>query len=214
MEAGSARRPLKSRSQAWASYCAAVLTRAGVTPNAISAASILMAALGAAGFIAAGQSWLPLWPAMVMAAVFTQLRLVCNLLDGMVAVEGGKGGPTGGIWNELPDRFADTLLLVGAGFSCGSPWAGACAAWAAVMTAYVRSLGAELTGVQDFRGPLAKPQRMAMLTVAALLTPAEFLVFETRWLLPVVLWVIAVGALLTLALRVRRMAEKLNQTHR
>jgi phosphatidylglycerophosphate synthase len=170
---------------------------------------MVMAGLGAACFIAAGESWLPLWPGLLLAAVFTQLRLVCNLLDGMVAVEGGKGGPTGGIWNELPDRFADTLLLVGAGIGCGAPWAGACAAWAAVMTAYVRSLGAELTGVQDFRGPLAKPQRMAVLTAAALLTPVEYRIFETALLLPVVLWVIAAGALLTALLRVRRMAQHL-----
>ena len=127
----------------------------------------------------------------------------------MVAIEGGKQSPTGAIWNEVPDRFTDTLLLMGAGIGCGHPWAGAAAAWAAVMTAYTRSLGAELTGKQDFCGPLAKPQRMAVLTVAALLTPLEFLWNKNFALLPAVLWLIAAGSIFTTLRRLWHLAEKL-----
>jgi phosphatidylglycerophosphate synthase len=204
-----ARRPLKSRSTAWAVRAAAALTRAGATPNGISAASMVMAALGALAFIAAGYAWIAPVIGCVLAALFIQLRLVCNLLDGMVAIEGGRRTPTGGIWNEVPDRFADTLLLIGAGIGCGHPWAGAAAAWAAVMTAYVRALGAELGAGQDFGGPFAKPQRMAALTAAALLTPLEFLWNSRPPALAAALWLIAAGALLTTLLRLRRLATTL-----
>ncbi len=209
MSAESSRRPLKSRSTEWAKSSAARLSRAGATPNGISAASLLMALLGFSAFIAAGNNWITPWIGWISGAACIQLRLICNLLDGMVAIEGGKQSPTGAIWNEVPDRFTDTLLLMGAGIGCGHPWAGAAAAWAAVMTAYTRSLGAELTGKQDFCGPLAKPQRMAVLTVAALLTPLEFLWNKNFALLPAVLWLIAAGSIFTTLRRLWHLAEKL-----
>ena len=168
-----------------------------------------MAALGAFAFIAAGRGWVVPWIGWLAAAVCIQLRLICNLLDGMVAIEGGKRSPTGGVWNEVPDRFTDTLFLVAAGIGCGQPWAGAAAAWAAVMTAYVRSLGAELTGKQDFCGPFAKPQRMVLLTAASLLTPLEFLWMGNTRLLPAVLWILAGGALFTALRRLWRLAATL-----
>ena len=205
----SSRRPLKSRSTAWAAWLAAWLARSGATPNGISAASLVMAMGGALAFVAAGRGWMEPWVGWLAAAICIQLRLICNLLDGMVAIEGGKRSATGAIWNEAPDRFADTLLLVGAGIGSGVPWAGVAAAWAAVMTAYVRALGAELTGKQDFSGPLAKPQRMALLTGAALLTPLEWLWNDTPRVLPVVLWTIAAGTLFTALRRLRRLAVQL-----
>jgi phosphatidylglycerophosphate synthase len=200
---------LKSRSTAWAAWAAGKLARAGATPNGISAASVLMALIGALAFVTAGREWIPPWAAWLLAAIFTQLRLICNLLDGMVAIEGGKRSATGAIWNEAPDRFADTVLLIGAGIGCGHPWAGAAAAWAAVMTAYARSLGAELTGQQDFCGPFAKPQRMAALTAAALLSPLQVLWHATPPLLAIALWIIAVGALITTFRRFSRLAANL-----
>jgi phosphatidylglycerophosphate synthase len=209
MPSESSRRPLKSRSTAWAAWAAAFLAKVGATPNGISAVSMVMASLGALACIAAGKHWILPWLGWPLAALFIQLRLICNLLDGMVAIEGGKRSPTGAIWNEAPDRFADTILLLGAGIGCGHPWAGAAAAWAAVMTAYARSLGAELTGKQDFCGPFAKPQRMATLTIGALFTPLEFLSQVNRPLMPMVLWLIAAGTLFTALRRFHRLAATL-----
>jgi hypothetical protein len=85
-----ARRPLASRSSGWAQYLAVRLTAAWVTPNQISLLSIAWAVLGGALLL-----WSPGWPAFIAAAVCVQLRLVCNLLDGMVAIEGGKSTATG-----------------------------------------------------------------------------------------------------------------------
>jgi phosphatidylglycerophosphate synthase len=174
------RRPIRSREAGWAKAGAATLARAGVSPDAVSAMTIVFGAAGGAAFAASGIS--AGWERAALlagAAAAIQLRLVCNLLDGLVAVEHGRGGPAGPIWNELPDRIADASFLVGAGYGAamaGVGWgepAGWLAAVLAVLTAYIRELGRGLGLAADFSGPGAKPQRMAALTVAALAAAAE-----------------------------------------
>ena len=60
----------------------------------------------------------------------------------MVAVGSGKASPLGEVYNEVPDRIADPLILIGAGFAAGgSPTLGYVAALLAVFVAYVRVLG-------------------------------------------------------------------------
>jgi phosphatidylglycerophosphate synthase len=199
------RRPLKSRGTAWAALAARGAIAAGLGPNQISLLSILFAAAGAYALMK------PEWPwALVIAALCIQLRLLCNLLDGMVAVEGGRGTATGPLWNEVPDRIADTLFLVSAGYGIGWTDIGWACALLAALTAYVRLLGGTLGLAQDFSGPQAKPQRMALLTLACLLGA-----LESSWLpgsllmLKSALALIAVGTLWTLIRRTRRMAAAL-----
>jgi phosphatidylglycerophosphate synthase len=108
-------------------------------------------------------------------AVLIQLRLICNLMDGMVAIEGGKKSPLGDLFNEVPDRIADLLILVPLGFNVSTQPLGLHLGWVvgtlAVTTAYVRLLGASLTGRHEFCGPMAKPHRMALATITCLLLP-------------------------------------------
>jgi phosphatidylglycerophosphate synthase len=168
------RRPLKSRQTGWARRCATTLAGLGVAPDVISAASVVFALAGAAALLATARvEGAARIAAFVAAAICIQLRLLSNMLDGMVAVEHGRGSPVGPIWNELPDRIADVALLVGAGYGAalsGVTWAAAAgwtAAVLAVLTAYVRELGRGLGQPADFSGPGAKPHRMAALTVTA-----------------------------------------------
>lgn len=169
------------------------------------------AALGAAAFIGAGQGWpgLPVWLGWLFGAFCIQARLLCNLFDGMVAIEGGKRSPTGDIWNEVPDRIADTLLLTAAGIGGGAPWAGAFAAGGALLTAYLRALGASIDGVQDFSGPCAKPQRMAILTGLALLMGGAVFWPVLARVFPPVLWVLGAGTLFTFFRRWWRLDRRL-----
>src|SRR5438477_11099853 len=95
------RRPLKSRGSAWARAAAAALARAGAGPDLISALGVVFAALGGALLLGSGLAYDGLRIASMLGAAATiQLRLVSNLLDGMVAVEHGKGSSAGPIWNE------------------------------------------------------------------------------------------------------------------
>ena len=177
-QAAPPRRPLKTRQRAWAQALARLLTRSGVAPNAISIASLVFA-VGAGlclGFTSRAQG-ITRASLLLAAAACIQLRLLCNMLDGLVAVEGGRKTVYGEIFNDMPDRFADVAILVGAGYSIGIfPWGrelGWLAAVFAVITAYIRLLGGSMGVPQYFLGPMAKPHRMALLTVACV-----FSVFE------------------------------------
>jgi len=197
------RRPLASRDTAWARRIASALARSSVTPNQISTVSIAFAALGAWALV----DTRPL--ALVGAAICVQLRLLCNLIDGMVAIEGGKQSATGALYNEFPDRIADSLFLVALGYACGVPWLGWLAALLAALTAYVRATGGALGLAQDFRGPMAKPHRMAVLTVGCLVGAAEIEWNGTRWTLLAAAVVIAAGSALTCVARALAIARTL-----
>ena len=115
-DATKSRRPLQSRNRAWAIGAAAFLVRSGVGPNAISLASVLFAAAAAAALVAGSRTDDALHAVLMLAAAAgIQLRLLCNLLDGMVAVEGGRGSKSGEVFNDAPDRAADAILFVAAG---------------------------------------------------------------------------------------------------
>jgi len=200
----SNRRPIAARDSGWARLVAASLARSAITPNQISVASVAFAAIGA-GFLA----WWPTPAGLVVAALCIQLRLLCNLLDGMVAMEGGKASPVGKIYNEFPDRIADSVLIVAAGYACGWSSLGWLGALLAALTAYVRVFGGSLGFAQDFRGPLAKQQRMAVLTAACLLGAAETLWHVERYALLAASVTIAAGALVTCVTRTRAIADQL-----
>ena len=79
-----------------------------------------MAALAGVAFYLAGSADGVLRVVLlVLAALFCQLRLLCNLLDGMVAIEAGKSAGDGPFWNEFPDRVSDILIVVGLGYGVG-----------------------------------------------------------------------------------------------
>jgi phosphatidylglycerophosphate synthase len=197
------RRPLSSRSSRWARLMASALARSAVTPNQISLISIVFACAGAFALLRAT----PL--ALLLAAVCVQLRLLCNLLDGMVAIEGGKQSAVGALYNEFPDRIADSVLLVALGYAAAVPWLGWLAALLAAFTAYVRATGGALGIAQDFRGPMAKPQRMAVLTIACIIGAAELYWNGTRYALLIAAILITAGSALTCATRTLAIAHAL-----
>ena len=198
------RRPIATRGSAWAQRLASALARTAITPNQISLASVLFASAGAVLL-----AWWPTPAGLLVCAVCIQLRLLCNLVDGMVAMEGGKASPVGKIYNEFPDRIADSLLIVALGYACGQAWLGWLGALLAALTAYVRVFGGSLGLVQDFRGPLAKPQRMAVLTVACIVGAAETFWHVERYALLAAAIVIAAGSWLTCVTRTRAIAALL-----
>ena len=193
------RRPLKSRSTGWAAAASRAVLATGLSANQVSFLGIVISALGAWAMIDA-----PTRPILfVAAAIAIQLRLLANMLDGMVAVEGGRGGPTGAIWTEFPDRIEDSLFLIAAGDAAELPGRGGLCALLAARCANVRLLGGTLGQPQDFGGPMAKPHRMAALTIGCLVA--------TIWFggLQIALGVIAAGTLLSIALRLIRLSKAL-----
>lgn len=198
------RRPLTTRSTGWARALASMLVRAKASPNAISTASVVISVLGAAALLRLSAPW-----SFIACAVAVQLRLLCNMLDGMVAIEGGRKSAYGALYNELPDRIADSLFIVALGYAIATPWLGWFGALAAALTAYLRAMGGALGFAQDFRGPLAKPHRMAVLTAALLLACVEHLWRGSVHSLTAAAWVIAAGSVITCITRTVAIAKKL-----
>lgn len=202
----SARRPIKARDAKWAAAIAASLAKRGVKPNVISVFSAVFA--GGAGVALAFTPRMTETGAAVLfvaAALGIQLRLLCNLFDGMVAIEGGFKTKSGEVFNELPDRFADAFILVGAGFAAGSCAHGLTLGWLAALlalgTAYVRALGAAAGAGQCFLGPMAKQHRMAAMTGASLGAALAGFFGYSGLVIYAALAVIVVGTAITLARR-------------
>ncbi len=199
----NSRRPLRTRSARWAKALASLLVRWRISPNSISVTSIAFAAVGAAALLQGTATGL------LVAGLCIQLRLACNLLDGMVAVEGGLGNSVGALYNEIPDRIADSLLIIPLGYVIGSPWLGWLGALAAAVTAYIRVLGGALGFSQDFRGPQAKQHRMAIATLACVIGAIELRLYGSRYAITAALWVIAFGSIVTCGTRTRAIARLL-----
>lgn len=211
---GIVRRPLQSRNTRWAAATARWLGQAGFRPNQISLLSMVFGLAAGTCLYFSGQSESLAGRVVLLlsAAVSIQLRLLCNLFDGMVAVEGGFKTKSGEVYNELPDRFSDVVIFLGAGYSAPVlPWMvtlGWSAALLAVMTAYVRAFGGSAGVTQPFCGPMAKPHRMFVMTMACVLAA---LVVRTEWpfeVLRIALMVVVAGSVVTIFRRtVRIMAE-------
>lgn len=174
---GLGRRVLKTRKRVWVQNLAVKISHLNITPNQISVMSVISAAAAMLCFLLSYGSlkWL-------LAAFFIQFRLFCNMMDGLVAIEGGKKTRLGDIYNDLPDRLADLLIIVAYGHAIESivivqvntisvtsshlAWlAGALA----IGTAYLRTLFVSLGAKSDYSGPMAKQHRMALISASCIL---------------------------------------------
>ena len=207
-----ARREVATRKASWAMAIAKYLARIGLRPNTISGASVLFAALaGGCLFFSAGQNG---WTgsALFIGAIFSmQLRLLCNLFDGMVAVECGLKTKSGEVFNDFPDRIADPLILLGAGYGARAVPHAVELAWLAallaVATAYVRLLGSSAGAKQYFLGPMAKQHRMAVMTIAVL--ASAIVPNHASAILVGTLALITIGCVLTIMRRLAAIVREL-----
>ena len=183
----------------------------GIKANQVSLASVLFAMMAFALCLASPFYRLP---CSIVAVICIQLRLLCNLIDGMIAIEHGQKSKTGELYNDVPDRFADFFIIVGAGYSIANvdyavelSYIGASIA---ILTAYIRVLGASLGVNHIFSGSMAKPQRMFILSISLLV---DIYTFENhRFSLTFyALIIIAIGGLFTTFQRLRIIAMNIRK---
>ncbi len=196
------RRPLKVRDVGLAKRTAQFLSQRNITPNHISIASVFFALISALCiFLFSLSNHDGNWWLLILAAIFIQLRLLCNLFDGMVAIEGGKSTKSGELFNDIPDRISDPLLLISAGYAIDVVSWGVEIGWTAglfaMMTAYVRTLSSSIGASVNFQGPMAKQHRMALLTIACILTAIESPIWNSEYSLLVILLIILIGSVIT-----------------
>ena len=164
------RRPIQSRNTRWAEISTQLLVNLGISPNMISLFGMLAAMAAGLAFyytgITTGLGPRILW---FCGGILCQIRLLANLFDGMVAIKRNIASPLGELYNEVPDRVSDAAVLIGVGYSAGGDIAaGYIAALISVFVAYVRAMARSAGVPNDFCGPMAKPQRMAIVTMVAM----------------------------------------------
>jgi phosphatidylglycerophosphate synthase len=149
------------------------------------------------------------WIFWLGGAVLVQLRLLANLYDGMVAVLRQVASPVGELFNEIPDRVSDAGTLIGFGYAAGSdPLLGFVATIFAIFLAYLRAEGKVAGAHQEFCGPMAKQQRMATVTLAAI--ACAIVSDATDWQVPIfALWLIIAGCIITVVRRLQRISATL-----
>jgi phosphatidylglycerophosphate synthase len=188
------------------------LIEVGIRPNQVSVSSTVFAFIGAALLISEARGIGSAWP-YILTAVCIQLRLLANLIDGLIAVEGGQKTKSGELYNEFPDRIADVAFLTAAGYASDHGEWGPALGWGAsvlaVTTAYIRAIGARHDQVQDFCGPQSKPQRMFLLTLGCVFAFVEKWAGLPPRILFLFLVIINLGTLLTCIRRTIRLARRL-----
>ncbi len=220
------RRPIAARDHALWRAVAGWLVVRGVSANVISIVGMLACVIagGCLAFTAhaSGLAERGLW---IAAGVLVPFRLVCNMLDGMVAIGRGESSAVGELYNEIPDRLSDMAALVGLGFAAAAhPTLGVFAAALAVLVAYVRAAAKVAGARQDYCGPMAKQQRMVVVIAVCLwmgCVPVDWRTMGDRSIagIPlsvpnVGLMVIAIGSVITVVRRVRRAAAELSGSPR
>lgn len=83
-----------------------VLWRAGVTPNVVTLAGLLLS-LAAPYFAFLGESFVVL--------VLLVVSLVCDLLDGAVAKASGTSSPAGALFDSVSDRVEELMFTISLG---------------------------------------------------------------------------------------------------
>jgi len=205
--APTSRRPIAAEFRRTANAATQFCVRHGIHPDTISYLSVVAAFAAAICFWKAGEiRWL-----LIIAPLFSYLRLWFNMLDGMVAVAAGKASRRGEILNDLPDRVSDVIIFVGVAHSgLMNPIFGYWAAIAAVLTAYVGLFGQALGVQRQFGGIMSKPWRMVALHIGAWL--ALFLGGQSFASFTILDWtclVVIGGSIQTMVVRLKRITAAL-----
>lgn len=163
------------------------LARTRVTPNWLTTFGLVLT--GAATWaIANGEP--------VLAAGLLIGGGLMDLFDGAVARATGRSTPFGGFYDSVSDRISDGAILAGvAWWVADQPrvfFATVTALVGAEVTSYVRAK-AESVDLVCTVGVLERAERAVLLIIA--------LLFH-RWLLEPVLWVLAVGSVITVIQRI------------
>lgn len=162
---------LKPRFQALLQPCCRALARAGVTPNQVTVAAIVLSAAGGVWIaLAPGSAW-PLYtlPLVLFA------RMALNAIDGMLAREFRMQSRFGALLNELGDVASDALLYLPLALHPGVP------AWGVVGVVLLGTF-AEMAGVaacqigspRRYDGPFGKSDRAFAFGLLAVLLAAGF----------------------------------------
>ncbi len=175
---------LRGESEAVAGPLAAAAEKVGLTPNQLSAISLIFAALAFVFYyLSASQSWL-----LFIAALMVLLNAVLDLADGALARKTGKADTKGDFLDHVIDRYADMLVLAGMVFAGYVPWpVGFLAAVGIMLTSYIGTQAQALQLGRYYGGIMGRADRLAAIIAA---TAATALYPQLVAGLPILGWLI------------------------
>ena len=133
----------------------------GISPNALSAISLVCAA--------AMMLLLTCWddPVVLLAAfVLVLLNGFFDAIDGAVARVTGKGSPKGDLVDHVIDRYADFFMIAGIGMSAfAHAELGLIALGSVMIASYMGTQSQALGMKRDYGGILGRAERMVLLII-------------------------------------------------
>jgi CDP-diacylglycerol--glycerol-3-phosphate 3-phosphatidyltransferase len=172
------------------------LDRLGVSANGMTTAGLALTA-AAAGLVATGRLTSGGW--VLVAGGLS------DALDGAVARASGEISQAGSFFDSVADRIADGIILAAVAWAVrDDPLLFAVAALALVaaqVTSYIRAK-AESLGVTCTVGVVERAERAIALMVALVFHP---------WVLAPVLWLLALGGVITVVQRIVHVVRKLDR---
>ena len=174
------------------------LANAGITPNQITWAALLLSvATGAAVVWTGGASWL-----LISIPLVLLVRMALNALDGMLAKEYQQQSRAGAMLNEMGDVVADAALYLPLGLLVGV--SGVMVTLFVIVGIFAEMagvLGAAIGGSRRYDGPMGKSDRAFLFGCIALLLG---LGVAPGWWVDVLLGIAILLGGLTLVNRCRR----------
>ena len=174
------------------------LANAGITPNQITWAALLLSvAMGAAVVWTGGASWL-----LISIPLVLLVRMALNALDGMLAKEYQQQSRAGAMLNEMGDVVADAALYLPLGLLAGV--SGVMVTLFVIVGIFAEMagvLGAAIGGTRRYDGPMGKSDRAFLFGCIALLLG---LGVAPGWWVDVLLGIAILLGGLTLVNRCRR----------
>lgn len=144
----------------------AFLVRTGIPPDAITVASAVFAT-GAAVAVALGH--------MALGGGLFALSALCDFLDGRVARATQRSSARGALLDSVLDRYVEAVLLIGLAWFYRGSWLLLCvlaALTGSLLVSYVRARGEGLGVRFPNVGIVQRPERVVLLTLALVLSPA------------------------------------------
>jgi CDP-diacylglycerol--glycerol-3-phosphate 3-phosphatidyltransferase len=153
-----------------------------ITPTTINLLGLLASIITAIAILASSHSF---WYLLIVPFT-TTFRTACNALDGLVSRELGLASSFGEVLNEFIDRISDVITTLGF-----------LTLIMVLLNSYMGILSKSAGGPRQYGGLMGKPDRMILISVAALL----IVVTHHTQIWNYFLWLVLIGTFITLIQR-------------